>query len=169
MFAPEREPGFSARRSRIIGLVVAAIALVFIGTQLWPGLSRIQHQQAQIRTESTRLTLLQGKLGKVRRAPSQERQGQAANKDRQARTALDVLAGLEAEWHESISFLRIDGDIAKGRLRLQVLATSREALFRFVERMKVRFGDDVFLERHGLTTTPRDGWVVSASMTVGWK
>lgn len=170
MLSLEREPGVpGCGRNGVKYLLVASVAGVFVGMQLWQDLVRVQHQEEQIQIASAKLDSLHGKVSKERREAQQERQKLLMKGDGRALTALDVLAGLEADWQDDISFLRIDSDIGKRHIRMQVLAKSREDLFQFVERLKSRFGDEVFLERHSLTPAPRDGWLVSANLAVGWK
>lgn len=169
MFRVKRSPALYGRRISA-GYVAAAVAVgLFIGVQLWHDAARLRQQQALIRRDSARLAQLDARLDAARRAARQARQTQTADGTGRVRRAMDVLDGIESVWQDDISLLHIDSDIGRRRLRLQVLAKSREALFQFVERMKGQFGDDVFLERHSLTTAPRDGWVINANMTVGWK
>ncbi|MDB5774598.1 MAG: hypothetical protein JWP38_731 [Herbaspirillum sp.] len=146
--------------------IAAALALCIAAAPvLWNDMQRLDRQTQQLRVERAKSNALQSETDRARRAARQAEGGDAA----QAQTAIDVLKRVEASWGADISLQRMDTDLAKKRMRLQIQATSKEALFGFVERLQQHFGDGVFLERHTGRDKATDQWTLDANLTIGWQ
>lgn len=124
-------------------------------------------KNAQLHLEKSRLATLQQGVDKKRKAI------QIAKKSTESvsatEPAINLLGRVEAAWSDDISLLRMETDVAKGRMQMHINATSREAIFIFVERLKQQFGNDVFLQRHTKNESGDDAWRMDASLVLGWK
>lgn len=148
--------------------ITAAVSIVFAAVIiLSQDIGVLNLKNTQLGLEKTRLATLQHSVDKKRKAV------QLAKKSIEsvsaAEPAINVLGRIEAAWSDDISLLRMETDVTKGRMQMHINATSREAIFSFVDRLKQQFGNDVFLQRHTKNGSEDDAWLLDASLVLGWK
>lgn len=149
-------------------LIAAALAItVAAGTILWQDVRRMQQQTERLNVQSNLLAELQRNIDKEKRTAQLAQK--AIPDGFPSETAISTLKRIEAAWSEDISLLRVQTDMTKGRMQLQISAKSRDALFGFVDRLEDYFGDDVFLQNHIQQATNNDEWLLDASLVLGWK
>lgn len=149
-------------------LIAAATAVAIVATaMIWQDVSVLQQQAAHLRTENAQLSDLQRSIDKEKRA--QQQTNKTLQQGAPSQTAIAALQRVEAAWIDDISLLRMQTDMNKGRMQLHVSATSSEALFGFVDRLKQHFGNDVFLQQHVQKEVVTDVWLLDASLVLGWK
>ncbi|PUA18839.1 hypothetical protein [Glaciimonas sp. PCH181] len=149
-------------------MIAAAVATSLVAAAvLWQDISVMQQQAAHLRTENVQLADLQRSIDKEKRA--QQQTNKILQQGAPSQTAIAALKRVEAAWDDDISLLRMQTDMNKGRMQLHVSATSSEALFGFVDRLKQQFGNDVFLQQHVQKEIVTDAWLLDASLVLGWK
>lgn len=156
--------GFSGvdwrRRLCLAGLLITCTVM---GCVLWRDIEQMNRQQELLLADQKRLSALQRIEDKQQRTARQ----QPVNVEDAA--VFSLLQWVEASWAKEISVLRMDADMRKHRLRLQVQAESGADLFGFVASLKPYFGDNVFVERHSEKEDKTDRWLVDANLIMEWQ
>lgn len=153
----------------MIAMIGVALVGILVGLALWQNFQSMRQQSQHIQQESSQLAKLQRMTDKADRLLLQSQKNQSPNTHLAgsfSTTAASLMARIETSWSTDVSFLRMDADMRSGRMRIELLAKSDDALFMFVTRLKQQLGEKVFLERQAITKVAL--WPLQATLVLEW-
>ncbi|KAF3998299.1 hypothetical protein [Glaciimonas immobilis] len=166
LYKRSTNPVVATERFLPVFIVVALIITVAASLVLLQDIGVMSRQTDRLEAKSGQLATLQSKVDSHRRAI---KLAGTSVINTSTESAITVLKRIEAAMSDDISLLRIETDLGRGRMQLHVNAKSSDALFSLVDRLKSQFGNEVFLQRHAQNEVIKDGWILDASLVLGWK